>query len=171
MMKEESRAVASTFSLAYWSALLLMSGLLIALIADPSAVIIWGVFTLFLSFAASYYRTRAFLKSSRELLTKGQVASPYDLKRQHKLLLLLILLTVAAFFVPLFLSAALDSSLWIGSLLGVIDGWILGLLLYNLFLFRWQKKNNGELFILETWTGNKVTHLGLTFAKRGRTRE
>jgi hypothetical protein len=167
MMKEESRAVANTLSLAYWSALLLMSALLIALTSDLGAAIIWAVFTTFLSFAALYYRSHLFLKNSRELLTRSQVVNPYDLKRQHNLLLVLILLTVAAFFVPLFLSAALNSSVWIGSLVGVIDGWILGLLLYNLFLYRWQKKNNGELFILETWNGNKVTHLGLTFVRRG----
>jgi|SRR5579872_1537760 len=168
MMKEESRAVASNFSLAYWSALLLLSALLIALTGDLSAAIIWLVFTIFLSLAALYYRSRLFSKNAEELLSRGQVASPYDLKRQHSLLIILILSTAVAFFVPLFLSAALSSSVWIGSLIGVIDGWILGLLLYNLFLIRWQRRNDGELFILETWNGNEVTHLGLSFVRKGK---
>jgi hypothetical protein len=166
MMKEESRAVAGSFSLAYWSALLLMSVLLIALTADLGAAIIWGIFTLFLGLFALYYRSRLFLKNAGELLTRGQVASPYDLRRQHSLLIVLLILTAVAFFLPLFLSAALSSPVWIGSLIGVIDGWVLGLLMYNLFLARWQKKNHGELFILETWNGNKVTHLGLSFIRR-----
>ncbi|MFI5421003.1 MAG: hypothetical protein ACHQ1H_08555, partial [Nitrososphaerales archaeon] len=131
------------------------------------ALIVWASFTIFLSLAALSYRSQLFLKSSDELLRKGQVTVPYDLRRQHKLLIILIGLTAIAFFAPLLLSSALNSSAWVGSLLGVIDGWILGLLLYNLFLSRWQKRNNGELFILQTWNGNKVTHLGLSFLKRG----
>ena len=170
-MKEESKAVASIFSQSYWSFLLLLSLVLIALTEDFFAALVWVTFMLALSFAPFVYRSRTFLKNSNELLTKGQVASPYNLRKQRSLLITVVVLTAAAFFVPLFLSVALNSSVWIGSLLGAIDGWILGLLLYNLFLFRWQKKNNGELFILETWRGNRVTHLGLTFVKRGRTRD
>src|SRR5690242_17139647 len=121
-VKEESRVVASTFSLAYWGALLFMSALLIALITDPGAAIIWGGFTIFLGFSTFFYRARLFLKNAGELLISGQVTSAYDLKHQHSLLIGLIVLTAAAFFVPLFLSAALTSSVWIGSLIGVIDG-------------------------------------------------
>jgi hypothetical protein len=168
-MNEESRAVAGTFSLAYWTALLLMSALLILLTGDLGAAVIWIVVTIFLCLAALYYRSRLFLRNAGELLVTGRVVSAYDLKRQHGLLLILLILTAAAFFIPLFLSSSLTSSVWIGSLIGVIDGWILGLLLYNLFLIRWQKKNKGELFILETWNGNKVTHLGLSFVRRENT--
>lgn len=168
-MKEQSRAVASTFSLAYWIFLVALSTLLIVVVSDFVALIVWGSFAILLSLGALFYRRRLFLRSSSELVKTGQVVTPYDLRRQHTLLLMLIVLTAVAFFAPLLLSAALDSAVWIGSLLGVIDGWILGLLFYNLFLFRWENKNEGELFILQTWNGNKVTHLGLSFSKRGTT--
>ena len=166
-MKEEQQAVASRFSLTYWTFLLVLSGALIALTEDPTAALVWVLFMLFLSISATGFRIQTFLKRANDLLHKGQVTSPYDLRKQHKLVILLMLLTAAAFFAPLLLSAALNSSTWIGSLLGVIDGWILGLLLYNAYLSYWQKKNNGELFILETWNGNKITHKGLAFSKRG----
>jgi len=165
-MKEESRAVASTFSISYWSFLLILSLFLIALTDDYVSTLVWAGFMFVLSFAAWGYRSRIFLRHSQELLVKGQVTSPYDLRRQHSLLIMMVALTIAAFFVPLLLSAALNSSVWIGSLLGVIDGWVLGLFLYNLFLLRWQKRNRGELFILEAWNGSRVTHLGLSFTKK-----
>ena len=79
-MKEQSRAVASTFSLTYWTFLIILSGLLIALVADLVALIVWVTFTIFLSLTALTYRSRLFLKSSSELLRKGQVTTPYDLR-------------------------------------------------------------------------------------------
>jgi hypothetical protein len=166
-MKEEARAIASNRSLGYWAVLLALSILLVLVAGEVGAGIIWLSFVGIVSIIGFSYRRNSFLKGSKELLSNGKITTPYDIKRQHRILILLMLATFAAFFVPLFLSAALNFALWFGSLLGIIDGWILGLFSYNLFLINWQKKNDGKLYVLEEWTGSTLTEKGFSFIKSG----
>jgi len=164
-MKEEARAIASNRSLGYWVVLLALSILLVLVGGDLGADVIWILFVGIVLIIGFSYRTRAFLKGSKELLSNGKITTPYDIRRQHRILIFLMLATFAAFFVPLFLSAALTFALWFGSLLGIIDGWILGLVSYNLFLINWQRNNDGKLYVLEEWNGSVLTERGFSFSK------
>jgi len=164
-MKEEARAIASNRSLGYWFVLLSLSILLVFVAGDLGADIIWISFVGIASIIGFFYRTDSFLKNSNELLRNGKITTPYNIKRQHRILIVLMLATLAAFFAPLFLSVALNFELWFGSLLGIIDGWILGLFSYNLFLINWQKKNDGKLYVLEEWNGSTLTERGFSSTK------
>src|SRR5271166_399881 len=165
-MREEVKAVAGTKSLAYWIVLLGLSFFLVLTVGDSSSAMIWITFLGGLSLISFLYRKHSFSKNSQELLNRGRSMSPYDRRRQHRVLILLMMITVVAFFAPLFLSAALNFSVWFGSLVGIIDGWILGLLSFNLFLLYWESKNYGKLYVVEEWSGSILTERGLAFIKR-----
>jgi hypothetical protein len=167
MFRDEARAVAGKRSLAFWSVLLLLSGYLILDSEILSAVEIWAFVVALIGFVALYYRVGKFSRNSSELLVAGETSAPYDHRKQFRTLLLVVLMTPVAFFLPLLLASGLSFGLWLGSTLGVIDGWVLGILLYNLYLLNWQNKNSGKLFVLQRWDGRQITHMGMTFVKNG----
>jgi len=164
-MKEESGAVAGTKSLSYWTILLLLSVFLLYIAGDAGASITWLLSAGFLSLVGYYYRVNSFAKSSSQLLSTGLAVAPYDRKRQHTMLFISMGVTFIAFFAPLFLSSVLSFSVWFGSLIGIIDGWILGLLSYNLYLLFWQKRNGGKLYVVDEWNGSNLTGRGLSFTR------
>jgi positive regulator of sigma E activity len=167
LYRDESKAVAGGKSLIFWVVLLLLSAFLILDSEQLGAIEIWSAFALVIGLAAVYYRIRKFTKSSNDLLQRGESSTPYDHRRQFRTLLLVVFLTPIAFFFPLLLASELSFGFWLGSILGILDGWVLGILLYNFYLFNWQKTNKGKLFVLQKWDGSRVTHLGMTFVRYG----
>jgi len=165
MTKDESKAVAGSRSMIFWCILLVLSILLIVDSGSLEAILAWSACASSVGFVGLLFRLRKFLKNSDELLRTGESTRPYDHGKHFRTLILFLFLTPLAFFAPLFFAAQLSFGLLLGSLLGVIDGWVLGLLLYNFYLISWQKKNKGNLFIFQKWSGREVTHLGLSFVR------
>jgi len=167
MFRDEAKAVAGPRSLAFWSVLLLLSAYLIADSEILSAIEVWALIVAIIGLIALYYRVGKFSKNSSELLMAGETSAPYDHRKQFRTLLLVVFMTPVAFFLPLLLASRLSFGLWLGSILGVIDGWVLGILLYNLYLLDWQRKNSGKLFVLQRWDGRQITHMGMSFVRNG----
>ncbi len=63
--------------------------------------------------------------------------------------------------------SVLGFAVWIGCLVGIIDGWILQLVGFNLYLSGWQDGQNGKLYSVQIWNGSKVEYTGLSFESRG----
>ena len=162
---EQAKVAASARSMIFWCILLLMSLFLVIDSGDSLALAIWSLATAGIGFFAFLVRARSFGRNSDKLLKSGEVVRPYDHSSQVKKLVAIMLMTGAAFMAPLFLAAALTFGSWLGSLLGIIDGWVIGILLYNAYLLGWQNKHRGKLYTLQKWNGRTVTHTGLSFIR------
>ncbi len=151
----------------FWAMMLILSLLLLALISDLQVSLVWSVSLCILLIGLAAYRLRLFQSKAAELIMKGSTLAVYDYETQRRNLILLLGLTFAAFLIPLLLASFLGASLWLGSIIGVTDGWIGQLFVYNIYLRMWEKRNHGTIYSLQVWEGSKVTHSGLSFEREG----
>jgi|SRR5579875_715448 len=169
MNRDSTRYVARNRSLVFWILLITLSIFLILDVSDLNTGIFWiFTFGIFLSLLLAY-RISRFREKTQDLLTKGKSLSAYSYKSQQRNFVYLLILTAVAFLAPFFLAGALGFQMWFGSLLGIVDGWIGQLLLYNLYLRSWERNHKGTLYRLETWSGPKVTQTGLEFSRENKT--
>jgi len=150
----------------FWIILLILSALAVLAVNDLTAASTWIGSIAVVGGVVFLSRRNQFIHKASDLVQKGQSLEPYSYSKQTRKLILIFFFVAAAFFLPLLLSELLAFSLWIGCLIGIIDGWILQLVGFNLYLSRWQDEQNGKLYSVQIWKGSKVEYTGLSFVRR-----
>jgi hypothetical protein len=168
-LKEEERkgAVPRRGSRIFWGVLIVLSIVPILAVRDTYSLLSWIVSFAALGGVVLFLRIGHFSRSIDNLLKKGQSLEPYSYARQTQKLILVFIFVLIAFFGPLLLTDVVGFSIWVGVLVGVLDGWMLQLLVYSLYLSRWQIKQKGKLYSVQIWNGTKVQYTGLSFEKEG----
>jgi hypothetical protein len=167
---DESPMVAGAKSNIFWSTLLGLSLVIIVGTSDLRTVAVFLASAAVVCGAVLSYRLGAFRRRETGLLESGQSLEAYDYSKQVRKLYYLIAGVASAFLVPFFLSGFLDVSTWLGSIVGVTDGWVSSLIFYNAYLYRWQKVHGGKLYFVHVWRGTKVTQSGVRFERAGGSR-
>ena len=165
MSGERSKHIAGVRSLIFWLVLLVLSSLIIADIANFRITVYWIIGLSIIGIGISVYRTMSFQSRTDELLSRGNSFSVYDYKKQTRNLILIIGLTALAFLLPFILAGILGAVFWFASTLGVINGLLAHLVIYNLYILKWERDHGGKIFSVQVWDGSKVTHSGLSFEK------
>ncbi len=167
MPDERSKHLAGIRSNVFWIVLLLISGLIVLDTGVLQILAIWGVITVLIGAGAVIYRITLFGRKTDDLLSKGRSISEYDYRKQTRKLMYVIGLTVLAFLLPLFLSGFLNAVLWFTLIIGAIDGWLVHLVAYNVYILNWESRHGGKIFAIQIWNGQRVTHSGLAFERKG----
>jgi hypothetical protein len=170
MSTESDRYRAKNSSFASWTMLLVLSLFLLLLIYDSGVTIVWAITFSIVLVGIGVYRVRTFQSKAFDLIKNGSTLSIYNYEAQRKTLMLFLALIIAAFVAPLLLARVLGTTIWLGSIIGVMDGWVGQLLVYNFYLRTWEKRNHGTIYSMQVWEGSKVTHSGLSFEKDGEKR-
>ncbi len=165
MSDERSRRAAGSKSLLFWVFLFAISSFLILSSLSVAIVVIWVCITLAIALGGAFWKINLFSKRENDLLSMGKSLTAYDYSQQTRRLFLIVGLTILAFLAPLLLAGILGFGFWFTSIIGAIDGWILHLVLYNLFLLRWESNHGGRIFSIQIWSGTKVTYTGLEFER------
>lgn len=163
--RERSRLPAARTSLAFWLLLLILSTLLMVGIKSINLLIDWLIPTGATFILLGIYKINRFRSKEGNLLSTGQCLSQYSYKAQTRKLIFVFFATVICFLLPLFLSSLLGTLIWIGIILGVIDGWIASLVFYNLYLRSWERANHGKLYQIQLWMGSRVGSTGISFER------
>lgn len=165
MRREEKPLVVGRFSTGLWLAIVLASAGLLIANGTLEGYMVFGAVGGAACVVALSYRIRGFRDKAPALLATGEVLEPYSYSAQVHMGIYLILGLLAALVLPLGLSGVLDASSWLGSVAGVIGGWLTSLLAYNALLSSWQRKHGGKLYQCHVWRGTKVIQKGLRFQK------
>ncbi len=165
MSEDRRRYGAKMLSVGFWLSMLLLSVLLLDLAFDFQLIAVWGLCFGVVFAVLTGSRIRKFNSVSENLLSQGQELSKYDYKTQHRKVMLILALAVVVIIAPFALAGALGAAIWFGSILGLTDGWVGQLAVYNIYLRVWERKYHGELYSLNVWSGTKVTHTGLQFSR------
>jgi hypothetical protein len=164
MSSEGRRYVAGQRSLVFWTVLIVLSLFVIYEAKTPELLATWGACVIALFVALTAIRFSTFSSKRNDLLTKGSWLREYDYKQQHKKILQMLVIFIIAFS-PLALASVLPPAAWLGSVVGFIDGWIVHLLAFNLYLKRWEHSNHGTLYKTEIWGKTRVMQAGITFVR------
>lgn len=152
-------------SFAFWVVLILLSVLLLIEEGDAISAIVWSLTLSMICVPLLLYRRIRLRARENELLTKGVSLDAYDYGRQRRVIGTITLLGFAGMLAPLILLGFIPVSVWFGSLIGLLDGWLLNLVLFNVAIWVWERQQGGILYHLELWNGSRVTHVGLKFQR------
>jgi hypothetical protein len=164
-MNEESmrRFAIGSKSFAFWLVLILLSLLLLIEEGDEISAIVWSSCMSAICVPLLTYQCIRFRKRQFDFFKKGVSLESYDYGRQIRLIEIITFVAFAGMVAPLILSGLIPATVWFGALIGLVDGWVLYLILFNATIWLWERKHDGVLYRLELWNGSRVTHTGLKF--------
>ena len=152
-------------SFALW--LVLFSASILLLIAEGDKVSLTASIVLLgaICVPSLLYQDAKFRRRTVDLLTKGVSLESYSYSRQIKLIGTITLLGFAALVGPVIMLGFVPADVWLGALIGTLDGWLLYLILFNADIWLWERRHVGFLYRVEFWNGTNVTHVGLKFRR------
>ena len=164
-MNDESmrRFAIGSKGFAVWFVLIVVSLLLLIEEGDEISAIVWTLCTSGICVPLLTYQCIRFRKRQFDFLKKGVSLESYDYRRQTRLIEIITFVAFAGMVAPLILSGLIPATVWFGALIGLLDGWMLYLILFNAALWLWERKHDGIIYRLELWNGTRVTHIGLKF--------
>jgi ABC-type Fe3+ transport system permease subunit len=164
-MNEEAmrRFAIGSKGLAFCLVLILVSLLLLIEEGDEISAMVWSLCISAICVPLLTYQRIRFGKRQSDLLKKGVNLESYDYGRQRRLIEIITVTAFAGMVAPFVLSGLIPATVWFGALIGLLDGWMLYLILFNAIVWLWERKHDGVLYRLELWNGSRVTHIGLKF--------
>ena len=164
--EEANRFAFGSKSLVLWVTLLSVSGLVLLYAGDLVSLTTWILLLIVVCVPALLYHYLNFKRRAEDLLTQGVSLQPYSYTRQIRLIAVIAILGFGGLVAPLILSGFISADIWLGSLVGVLDGWLTYLTLFTVYVWIWERRHLGVLYRFEVWDGRSVTHVGLKFQKR-----
>jgi hypothetical protein len=164
--REDKPVVAGVWSMLVWFAILMASSVILAGGRSVEGYASFGLVALVFGGSILTYRLRGFWGKTRTLLSTGQTLQPFDYKTQYRQGIYVLVALLFFFFLPFLLAGVLDTYAWLGSVAGGIDGWLLSLIAFNLYLGRWERAHGGKLYTSRVWRGTKVAQTGLRFDRQ-----
>ena len=134
---------------------------------DEVSLAAWVLLVAAICLPSLLYQDVKLRRRTVDLLTKGVSLESYSYKRQTRVVRAIAFLGVAGLLGPLILLGVIPSDVWFGSLVGILDGWLLYLILLNTGIWLWERRHLGILYRFELWNGAGVTQVGLRFRKHG----
>lgn len=152
-------------SITLWAILVSVSVLVLIYAGDLVSVTTWAVLLTTICIPALLYQHLRFKGRVKDLLTKGVSLQSYSYKRQSRFVAIVACLGFVGLVAPLIFSGFMSADVWLGCLIGILDGWLMYLTLFTIGIWLWERKHLGVLYRLELWNGRTVTHIGLKFQK------